>query len=196
MREQLIHEVDIIPLEVVIRNVAAGTLCKRLGIPEGEVFDQPLLELYYKDDALGDPLVNEDHAITFGWVTELELEEISLHTFRINDLLSGLFRGVGLRLIDFKLEFGRLLSSDMMSLVLADEISPDSCRLWDIKTNTSYDKDCFRKDLGNVVESYAEVARRLGIVLEQDTPVEQHFESKNVTVFPKRDRTSPPRAKK
>lgn len=163
MREQLVKSVDIIPLEVIIRNVAAGTLCKRLGLEEGKVLPRTLIEFCYKNDALGDPLVSEDHVLSLGWAHVFELEEIKGMAYRVNDFLSGLFMGVGIKLIDFKLEFGRLIENDELRIVLADEISPDSCRLWDAKTNEKMDKDRFRRDLGGVEEAYREVARRLGI---------------------------------
>lgn len=163
MREQLVKSVDIIPLEVIVRNVAAGTLSKRLGIEEGKMLPRTIIEFCYKSDALGDPLVSEDHILSLGWAHVFELEEIKGLAFRVNDFLSGLFMGVGLRLIDFKLEFGRLVENDELRIVVADEISPDSCRLWDVKTNEKMDKDRFRRDLGGVEEAYREVAKRLGI---------------------------------
>ncbi len=169
MREQLIKAVQIIPLEVIIRNVAAGSLTKRLGIAEGIVLPKPLIEFSYKKDELGDPLVGEDHIITFGWLEPLELEEVKQYAYRINDFLYGLFSGVGIRLVDFKIEFGRLPGEEgeYPRIILADEISPDSCRLWDLKTNEKMDKDRFRQDLGKVEESYQEVARRLGILIDK-----------------------------
>ncbi len=166
MREQLIKEVEIIPLEIVVRNVAAGSLSKRLGLSEGTTLPRSIIEYYYKSDELDDPLVTEEHITAFGWATPQELDELVSMALRINDFLSGLFFGVGIRLIDFKLEFGRLYSEDDVRLVLADEISPDSCRLWDVKTNEKLDKDRFRRDLGKVPEAYQEVARRLGILPE------------------------------
>jgi phosphoribosylaminoimidazole-succinocarboxamide synthase len=169
MREQLIKEVQIIPLEVIVRNVAAGSLSKRLGIAEGLVLPKPLIEFCYKKDELNDPLVGEDHIITFGWLEPLELEEIKQYAIRINDFLYGLFAGVGIRLVDFKIEFGRLAGEegDYPRIILADEISPDSCRLWDMKTNEKMDKDRFRHDLGKVTDAYLEVARRLGILVDK-----------------------------
>jgi phosphoribosylaminoimidazole-succinocarboxamide synthase len=166
MREQLVREVEIIPLEVVIRNVAAGSLATRFGLSEGTPLPRSIVEFYYKNDALSDPLVSEEHITAFGWGTPQEIDEILNMALRINDFLSGLFLGVGLRLVDFKIEFGRLWEGDDMRIVLADEISPDSCRLWDLKTNEKLDKDRFRRDLGNVEEAYQEVARRLGILPE------------------------------
>jgi phosphoribosylaminoimidazole-succinocarboxamide synthase len=163
MREQLIREVEIIPLEVVVRNIAAGSISKRLGIPEGEMLPRSIVEFYYKNDALGDPIVAEEHITAFNWAATQEIDDIMALALRINDYLSGLFGGVGIRLVDFKLEFGRLYEGDMVRTVLADEISPDSCRLWDARTNNKLDKDRFRQDLGGVSEAYAEVAERLGI---------------------------------
>ena len=166
MREQLIKEVEIIPLEIVVRNVAAGSLSKRLGLAEGTTLPRSIIEYYYKSDELDDPLVTEEHITAFGWATPHELDELVSMALRINDFLSGLFFGVGIRLVDFKLEFGRLYGEDDVRLVLADEISPDCCRLWDVKTNEKLDKDRFRRDLGKVPEAYQEVARRLGILPE------------------------------
>jgi len=164
MREQLIREVEIIPLEIVVRNVAAGSISQRLGIAEGTPLPRSIVEYYYKSDELGDPLVAEEHVTAFGWSTPQELDEILHLTLRINDFLTGLFTSIGIRLIDFKLEYGRLWQNDDMRIVLADEISPDNCRLWDLKTNEKMDKDRFRRDLGKVEEAYQEVARRLGIL--------------------------------
>jgi phosphoribosylaminoimidazole-succinocarboxamide synthase len=167
MREQLIREVEIIPVEVIIRNTAAGSICKRLGISEGTVLPRALIEYSYKDDDLGDPLVGEEHITTFGWATPRELEDIMTMSFRINDYLCGLFMGIGIKLIDFKLEFGRVYEDDQqMHLVLADEFSPDNCRLWDAETNEKLDKDRFRSELGGEAEAYQEVARRLGVLPE------------------------------
>ena len=163
MREQLIREAEIVPLEVVIRNFAAGSLVKRLGLKEGEPLPRPLIEFYYKDDALGDPMISEDHIAVFGWATQNELDEIMTIAVRINDFLIGLFAGAGIRLVDFKLEFGRVWERDVQRIILADEISPDNCRLWDINSNKKLDKDRFRQDLGGLVDAYQEVARRLGI---------------------------------
>lgn len=166
MREQLVRQVEIIPLEVVVRNVAAGSLAKRLGIKEGEALSRPLVEFYYKKDELGDPLVTEEHILAFNWASNYEITTMINVTLRINDFLSGLFAGIGLKLIDFKVEYGRLYDEehDEPQILLADEISPDNCRLWDIKTGEPFDKDRFRKDLGNIKEAYQEVARRLGVL--------------------------------
>jgi phosphoribosylaminoimidazole-succinocarboxamide synthase len=161
-----VREVEIIPLEVVVRNVAAGSLATRFGLSEGTPLPRSIVEFYYKNDELSDPLVSEEHITAFGWATTQEIDEILNLALRINDFLSGLFLGVGLRLVDFKIEFGRLWEGEEMRIVLADEISPDSCRLWDIKTNEKLDKDRFRRDLGQVEEAYQEVARRLGILPE------------------------------
>ncbi len=165
MREQLVREVEIIPLEVVVRNIAAGSMVKRLGVKEGTYLNAPLIEFYYKKDELNDPMVNEGHIITFGWADPYELEEIMGQAYRVNDYLNGLFAGIGLKLVDFKLEFGRIYGDyDEIYIVLADEVSPDNCRLWDATTNEKLDKDRFRLDLGGVVEGYQEIARRLGLV--------------------------------
>ncbi|WP_366555992.1 phosphoribosylaminoimidazolesuccinocarboxamide synthase [Aquibaculum sediminis] len=166
MREQLVREVEIIPLEVVVRNVAAGSLSKRLGIEEGTALPRSIVEYYFKNDALGDPLVTEEHITCFNWAGPQDLDEMMQMALRVNDFLTGLFLGVGIKLVDFKLEFGRLWEEDQMRIVLADEISPDSCRLWDIKTNEKLDKDRFRRDLGKVEEAYQEIARRLGVLPE------------------------------
>ena len=166
MREQLVREVEIIPVEVVIRNVVAGSLAKRLGMEEGTPLPRSIVEFYLKNDDLNDPMITEEHITAFGWASHQELDEIVNMSLRINDFLSGLFLGIGIRLIDFKLEFGRWYNDDEVRLVLADEISPDSCRLWDAKTNEKMDKDRFRRDLGKVEEAYQEVARRLGILPE------------------------------
>jgi phosphoribosylaminoimidazole-succinocarboxamide synthase len=166
MREQLVREVEIIPVEVVVRNIAAGSISTRLGIEEGTPLPRSIIEFYYKNDELGDPMVSEEHITAFGWASYQDIDEILNLGLRINDFLTGLFAGVGLRLIDFKLEFGRLWEDEDMRIVLADEISPDSCRLWDVTTNEKLDKDRFRRDLGRVEEGYQEVARRLGILPE------------------------------
>ncbi|MGI4746149.1 MAG: phosphoribosylaminoimidazolesuccinocarboxamide synthase, partial [Janthinobacterium lividum] len=166
MREQLIREVEIIPLEVVVRNVAAGSLSKRLGIPEGTRLPRSILEYYYKNDSLNDPMVAEEHITAFGWASTADMDDIVALALRINDFLTGLFLGVGITLVDFKLEFGRLWENEDMRLVLADEISPDNCRLWDTKTSEKLDKDRFRRDMGRVEEAYQEVAKRLGILPE------------------------------
>ena len=165
MREQLIKKVEIIPLEVIVRNVVAGSMAKRLGIDEGMVLDRSIVELSYKNDDLGDPLVAPEHALSLGWVTEEELDQITGMTLRANDFMCGLFVGIGILLVDFKLEFGRYIDGDGEEvIILADEISPDTCRLWDLKTMEKLDKDRFRRDLGRVEEAYQEIARRLGVL--------------------------------
>jgi phosphoribosylaminoimidazole-succinocarboxamide synthase len=166
MREQLIREVEIIPVEVVVRNVAAGSFSKRFGVEEGTPLPRSIVEFYLKNDELGDPMICEEHITSFGWATTQDIDDMMQMSLRINDFLSGLFRGVGLRLVDFKVEFGRLWEDEHMHIVLADEISPDSCRLWDIDTDEKLDKDRFRRDLGRVEEAYQEVARRLGVLPE------------------------------
>jgi phosphoribosylaminoimidazole-succinocarboxamide synthase len=166
MREQLIRQVEIIPIEVVVRNVAAGSLSKRLGIEEGTQLPRTIIEYYYKDDALGDPMIADEHIACFGWASQEEMNDIADMAIRVNDFLSGMFAAIGIRLIDFKLEFGRVWDGDYARVILADEISPDGCRLWDIKSNEKLDKDRFRQDLGKVEEAYQEVARRLGLMPE------------------------------
>ncbi|MEV4933604.1 MULTISPECIES: phosphoribosylaminoimidazolesuccinocarboxamide synthase [unclassified Sphingobium] len=166
MREQLVRQVEIVPIEVVVRNVAAGSLSKKLGIEEGTQLPRTLIEYCYKDDALGDPLVSEEHIACFGWASQDEMHDIADMAIRINDFMCGLFAGIGIRLIDFKLEFGRLWDGEYSRIILADEISPDGCRLWDMATGEKLDKDRFRRDLGGEVEAYQEVARRLGLMPE------------------------------
>jgi phosphoribosylaminoimidazole-succinocarboxamide synthase len=167
MREQLIRQVEIVPIEVIVRNVAAGSLSKRLGIEEGTPLPHTLLEYCYKDDNLGDPLVAEEHIACFGWATQEEMQDISSMAIRINDFMCGMFAAIGIRLVDFKLEFGRLFDGDFSRIILADEISPDGCRLWDIETGEKLDKDRFRRDLGGEAEAYQEVARRLGLMPDE-----------------------------
>ncbi|MEQ8816999.1 MAG: phosphoribosylaminoimidazolesuccinocarboxamide synthase [Thalassobaculum sp.] len=167
MREQLVREVEIIPIEIVVRNVAAGSLAERFGIEEGTVLPRSIIEYYYKSDELGSPMVTEEHITAFGWAATQDLDDMVSLALRVNDFLNGLFLGVGVRLVDFKLEFGRLYNEhDEIQIVVADEISPDNCRLWDIRTNEKMDKDRFRKDLGAVEEAYQEIARRLGVLPE------------------------------
>ncbi|MBI1273206.1 MAG: phosphoribosylaminoimidazolesuccinocarboxamide synthase [Alphaproteobacteria bacterium] len=167
MREQLVRQVEIIPIDIVVRNIAAGSLARRFGIPEGTQLPRSIIEFYHKKDELGNPMVSEEHITAFGWAAPQELDEIMALSLRVNDYLSGLFLGVGLKLVDFKLEFGRFFEeTGDMRIILADEISPDNCRLWDSKTNEKLDKDRFRCDLGKVEEGYQEVARRLGILPE------------------------------
>jgi phosphoribosylaminoimidazole-succinocarboxamide synthase len=164
MREQLIRQVEIVPIEVLVRNVAAGTLSQRLGIEEGTQLPRTIIEYCYKDDALGDPMIADEHIACFGWATQEEMNDIADMAIRINDFLCGLFAGIGIRLVDFKLEFGRLWENDFSRIILADEISPDGCRLWDMASGEKLDKDRFRRDLGGEAEAYQEVARRLGLL--------------------------------
>ncbi len=164
MREQLVKACEIIPLEVVVRNIAAGSMSKRLGIAEGTPLPRPIVEFYYKDDSLGDPLVSEDQIVAFQWANPQDLDEMVTMALRVNDFMSGLMFGVGIKLVDFKIEIGRLFEGDFQRLVLADEISPDSCRLWDMETGQKLDKDIFRHDLGNLADAYTEVATRLGVM--------------------------------
>ena len=164
-REQLIRELEIIPVEIVVRNVAAGSICPRLGLEEGSALPSTLLEFCLKDDGLGDPIIAAEHITTFGWASADELDVIYDDTLRINDFLTGLFHGIGVRLVDFKLEFGREQKEDGVRVILADEISPDNCRLWDAQTNEKMDKDRFRRDLGGLIDAYQEIARRLGVTV-------------------------------
>ena len=157
-RETLVKRVSIIPLEVIVRNIAAGSFSKRCGVEEGVVFDRPTLEFSYKNDALGDPLINSSHAIALKLATEEELDTIRRYSLAVNDFLRALWAECGVILVDFKLEFGRLPDG---AVVLADEISPDTCRLWDAKTHEKLDKDRFRRDLGGVEEAYQQVMGRL-----------------------------------
>jgi len=173
MREQLVREVEIIQVEVVVRNVAAGSISERLGLEEGSNLPRPIVEYYLSNDELGDPMVTEEHITAFNWAATQDLDDMVQLALRANDYMSGLFFGVGLRLVDFKLEFGRLWEDDEMRIVIADEISPDTCRLWDLETNERLDKDRFRRDMGRVEEAYQEVARRLG-VLPEAAPVDMN----------------------
>lgn len=164
MREQLIRQVEIIPLEVIVRNYAAGTMSERLGLEEGTQLPRPIVEFCLKDDNLGDPLVSEEHIIAFGWAAQQDLDDMIALALRVNDFMSGCMMAVGIRLVDFKIEIGRVWEGDFQRLIVADEISPDSCRLWDIETGEKLDKDVFRRDLGNLADAYTEVARRLGVL--------------------------------
>ncbi|MBQ5643739.1 MAG: phosphoribosylaminoimidazolesuccinocarboxamide synthase [Bacteroidaceae bacterium] len=157
-RETLVKKVAIVPLEVIVRNIAAGSFSKRYGMEEGVVFEQPTIEFSYKNDALGDPLLNTLHARALGLATDTEIEQIKCYAFRINEILKAFWAECGVTLVDFKLEFGRLPDG---TIVLADEISPDTCRLWDTKTHEKLDKDRFRRDLGGVKDAYAEIMKRL-----------------------------------
>ena len=167
MREQLVQHVEIIPIEFIVRNIATGSLTKRLGIEDGTVLEYPLVEYCLKNDELGDPLISKEHILAFKWMDDFEIDFVNNELARINDFLQGMFRGVGIKLVDFKVEFGRLEKNGKKDIILADEISPDTCRLWDATTDKKLDKDRFRKDLGNLVEGYQEVARRLDILHEQ-----------------------------
>ena len=167
MREQLVQHVEIIPIEFIVRNIATGSLTKRLGIEDGTVLEYPLVEYCLKNDELGDPLISKEHILAFKWMDDFEVDFVNNELARINDFLQGMFRGVGIKLVDFKVEFGRLEKNGKKDIILADEISPDTCRLWDATTDKKLDKDRFRKDLGNLVEGYQEVARRLDILHEQ-----------------------------
>ena len=164
MREQLVRSCEIIPLEIIVRNFAAGSFTKRLGIEEGTRLPRPIVEYCYKDDSLGDPLVTEEHIAAFGWASQQDMDDTLSMALRVNDFLSGLMLGVGIRLVDFKIEIGRIYEEDFHRLVVADEISPDSCRLWDIKTGQKLDKDVFRRDLGSLASAYTEVAERFGVI--------------------------------
>lgn len=170
MREQLVKAVEIIPLEVIVRNIAAGSFSQRFGVEEGAQLPYPIIEFCLKNDKLGDPIVAPEIIVAFQWAQPSELEEITSMALRINDFLSGLFLGVGIKLVDFKVEFGRHYEGNTVQVILADEISPDCCRLWDTKTGDKMDKDRFRRDLGKVEEAYREVARRLGVLPGENQP--------------------------
>ena len=167
MREQLVKLVEIIPIEFIVRNIATGSLTKRLGIEDGTVLERPLTEYCLKDDKLGDPIISREHILTFNWLNDMQLDWIDENLSRLNDFLQGMFRGVGIKLVDFKVEFGFTNESGKTEIVLADEISPDTCRLWDLLTDKKLDKDRFRKDLGDLIPAYTDVAKRLGILHEQ-----------------------------
>ena len=177
MREQLIKKAEIFPIEFIVRNIATGSLTKRLGITEGTVLEKPLMEYCFKKDELKDPLISKEHIYSFNWATKKEIQIIDQMTLRINDILTGLFRGIGIKLVDFKIEYGKVWNkeTEKKEIVLADEISPDTCRLWDTKTEKKLDKDRFRKDLGNIIQGYQEVARRLGIMPEETNISEVNF---------------------
>ena len=157
-RETLVKKVSIVPLEVIVRNIAAGSFSKRYGVDEGMVFDEPVIEFSYKNDALGDPLLNTDHALALKVATRTEIDTIKTYALQVNSILKAFWAECGVTLVDFKLEFGK--TSDG-SIILADEISPDTCRLWDSATGEKLDKDRFRRDLGGVEEAYAEIMKRL-----------------------------------
>ncbi|GGG60098.1 phosphoribosylaminoimidazole-succinocarboxamide synthase [Salipiger pallidus] len=169
MREQLVRACEIVPLEVIVRNIAAGSMAKRLGLEEGMPLPRPIVEYCYKDDKLGDPLVTEEHIAAFGWASQQDMDDILSLSLRVNDYLSGLMYGVGIKLVDFKIEIGRVYDGDYQRLILADEISPDSMRLWDMETGQKLDKDVFRRDLGSLTDAYTEVAQRLGVMPKQAT---------------------------
>ena len=175
MREQLVRLVEIIPIEFIVRNIATGSLTKRLAISDGTVLSKPLIEYSYKNDELGDPLIAREHILEFKWASQEELKFINNSCIRINDFMQGMFRGVGIKLVDFKLEFGRVTVDGKKEILLADEISPDTCRLWDVISEKKLDKDRFRKDLGNIIQAYQEVARRLGIIHEEANITEVKF---------------------
>ena len=170
MREQLVRACEIVPLEVIVRNYAAGSLSTRLGIEEGTQLPRPIVEYCLKDDKLGDPLVSEEHIAAFGWATQQDMDDILSLALRVNDFMSGVMFGVGIRLVDFKIEIGRVYDGDFQRLIVADEISPDSCRLWDIETGQKLDKDVFRRDLGSLTDAYTEVATRLGVMPKTNAP--------------------------
>ena len=164
MREQLVRSCEIIPLEIVVRNFAAGSISDRLGIEEGTQLPRPIIEYYYKDDSLGDPIVSEEHIAAFNWASAQDMDDILGLALRVNDFLSGVLFSVGIKLVDFKIEIGRLFEGDFQRLVVADEISPDSCRLWDIKSGTKLDKDVFRLNEGSISIAYTEVADRFDLL--------------------------------
>ena len=164
MREQLVKSCEIIPLEVVVRNLAAGSMSKRLGLKEGTVLSRPIVEFYYKKDELNDPLVTEEHVIGFNWATQVELEEIILMALRVNDFMSGMMYSVNIKLVDFKLEIGRYFEGEIVKLIIADEISSDSCRLWDNVSGQKLDKDIFRYGLGDLIDGYTEIANRFDVL--------------------------------
>ncbi len=164
MREQLIRQVEIIPLEVIVRNFAAGSMSTRLGMPEGTALPRPIVEFCLKDDKLGDPFVSEEHIMAFGWATQQDLDDMVALALRVNDFMSGVMLAAGIKLVDFKIEIGRVWDNDFQRLIVADEISPDSCRLWDMESGQKLDKDVFRRDLGSLSDAYTEVARRLGVL--------------------------------
>ena len=167
-REQLVRMVEIIPLEFIVRNIATGSLTKRLGITDGTVLTKPLLEYSYKNDELGDPLVAREHIDEFNWASSDELDLISNQCLKINNFMQTMFKNVGIKLVDFKLEFGRANIDGKKEILLADEISPDTCRLWDVVSEKKLDKDRFRKDLGNLIQAYQEVVDRLGIKIKKE----------------------------
>ncbi|PTE22627.1 phosphoribosylaminoimidazolesuccinocarboxamide synthase [Cereibacter changlensis] len=164
MREQLVRMAEILPLEVVVRNYSAGEIATRLGIPEGTALPRPIVEYYFKDDKLGNPMVAEEHVIAFGWASQQDLDDIVALALRVNDFLSGVMMGVGIRLADFRLEVGRIWEGDFMRLIVADEISPDSCRLWDTRGLEAPDREGLAREPGPLADVYTELARRLGVL--------------------------------
>ena len=186
MREQLVRLVEIIPVEFIIRNIATGSLTKKLGIADGTILSKPLIEYSYKNDELGDPLIAREHILEFKWASQKELDMINDYCLRINDFMQGMFRGVGIKLVDFKLEFGRVNINNKIEILLADEISPDTCRLWDVISEKKLDKDRFRKDLGNIIQAYQEVARRLGIIHEEANISEIKFGKPKAVIIKKK----------
>jgi phosphoribosylaminoimidazole-succinocarboxamide synthase len=166
MREQLVREVEPIPIEVIMRNIAAGSFARRFGMAEGTPLPRSIVEYYYKSDELEHPMISEEHITAFGWATPQEIDEMMSLALRINDFLSGLFLGIGMRLMDLKIEFGRLWEDEQVRMVLADEVCPDSCRLWDLRTNQRLDQKRHSGDFGDLADAYQEVARRLGILPE------------------------------
>ncbi len=164
MREQLVRMAEILPLEIVVRNFAAGELSTRLGIPEGTALPRPIVEYYFKDDKLGCPLVAEEHIVAFGWANQQDLDDVIALALRVNDFLSGVMMGVGIRLADFRIEVGRVWEGDFMRLIVADEISPDSCRLWDMRGNEASERDGAAREPGPLADVYTELARRLGVL--------------------------------
>ena len=157
--DSLVKKLDMIPVECVIRNISAGSICKRLGIEEGKTLEKPIFEFFYKDDALGDPMINDYHILSFGWANQNQIDKMKEKTFAVNKVLKELFLDGGMLLVDYKIEFGMYNNE----LILGDEFSPDGCRVWDVKTREKLDKDRFRQDLGSVVESYSIIAKKLGI---------------------------------
>jgi phosphoribosylaminoimidazole-succinocarboxamide synthase len=164
MREQLIRMVEIIPLMVVVRNFAAGDLSRRLGLPEGSALPRPIVEFYFKDDKLGNPLVTEEHVIAFGWASQQDLDDMVALALRVNDFLSGVMLGAGIRLADFRLEIGRIWEGEFMRLIVADEISPDNCRLWDLRGPETADSEAGAREPAPLADVYTELARRLGVL--------------------------------
>ena len=173
MRDQLVVAADIIPLKVAVRNCAAGNMSARLGIEEGKELPNPIVEFALKDEKLGYPAVTDEHAIAFGWASQIEMEDMTAMALRANDFLSGMMAGAGMRLVDVVLEFGRVWQNEFCQLVIADEVTPDVCRLWDIKSGRKLDKDLFREGEGDLTEVYSEVALRLGVLPKTGSRVQK-----------------------